>query len=277
MARENTTSNYTWDARYYRVSPLSLMRQRIVCRNGTKGQTEQSSRCVTGIQASGDRKLWWRGFSSTTRVGLTVLAGLLIAEVGRAQEITVGDGVPDRTGTFEEEVILHHWNDETFDVEESSCKPPKISRDFGQVVPLFESPVDAARNVEAIPNFCLAKWHWWLLKDDVLARALRQYAKCVGRVSLLQELMGMKGIDDPTHPSFFDVKNVEEYLPAFEVVQPFQYEKHLVYGVRVAGTRHYKENIKAVLESIKITTANTALCKQTEGQLLNLYNSRGRK
>lgn len=271
MDRKDTTAVSTWHSRCYRVYPMSLVFQRVVCRDGTEGRGEQRSRSVTEIQAGADKKARRDFLSRARSYGCGLLVILSIHSIGRAQDITVGDGIPDRTGAFEEEVMLHSWNDETFDAEEVRCAPPKIRRDFGQVGALFQSPVDAMRQVEAIPNFCLAKWHWWLLKDDVLARALRQYAKCVSRVSLLQELQGFVGIDDPKHPSFFEVKNVEEYLPTFEVVQPFGYEKHLDYGVRVAGIRHYKEHIKAVIESIAITTANTALCKETERQLLTLF------
>jgi hypothetical protein len=167
---------------------------------------------------------------------------------------------------------MHFWNDDTFSVQEEVFSPPALARDFGKVVPVD----DPNRLLNNIPSASLMKWHWWMLKDDVLNRAIRQYSKCVARVSLMQELMGEVGLDDSKHKDFGLIKQGEEYLPAFEVVQPFDYERGLDW-VYIAGKRHYQENLKAVIESINITVGNRTACEATENAYKAYFLSKFRR
>jgi hypothetical protein len=202
---------------------------------------------------------------------LSCIGGILIAGAVRAEDFTVADGIPDRTGRVEREVVMHFWSDDTFSVKEEVFSPPALGRDFGKVV-----SVDPNRLLNNIPSASLMKWHWWMLKDDVLNRAIRQYSKCVARVSLMQELMGEVGLDDPKHKDFGLIKQGEEYLPAFEVVQPFDYERGLDW-VYIAGKRHYQENLKAVIESINITVGNRTACEATENAYKAYFLSKFRR
>ena len=193
-----------------------------------------------------------------------ILFIFLLSSVTQAQEFIVEDGIPNHASGFERPVILHFWDDETFSIKEEAFNPPNILRDFGKVQKLLESPVEQGRLVDNIPTASLAKWHWWLFKDDILARALRQYSKCIARLSLMQELMGEIGLDDPKHKDFGLIKQGEEYLPIFEVVQGFDYERDINVGVRIAGKRHYQEAIRAAISSINITVSNIEACTATE-------------
>jgi hypothetical protein len=241
-----------------------------ICSGGAE-DTRRGTRSTARIEDAKDKECR-RVFLCLQNVSrLSCIAGILIAGTVRAEDFTVGDGIPDRTGSFEREVVMHFWDDNTFSVKEEVFLPPVLGRDFGKVV-----PVDSNRLLQNIPTASLTKWHWWMLKDDVLNRAIRQYSKCIARVSLMQELMGEVGLDNPKHKDFFLIKQGEEYLPAFEVVQPFDYERGLDW-VRIAGKRHYEENLRAVIASINITVGNRTACEATEAAYKAYFLSKFRR
>ena len=272
MVHKDTASIDIRNVRHTRVQPVSLMRQRVILRTGTKNSGGGPGQ-DTGARDGENKESGGICRNYKVGVGLTIFGGLLIAASSyvRAEDFTVNDGIPERTNQFEKEVVMHFWDDNTFSVKEEVFSPPVLGRDFGKVV-----PVDPNRLLQNIPTASLTKWHWWMLKDDVLNRAIRQYSKCVARVSLMQELMGEVGLDNPKHKDFGLIKQGEEYLPAFEVVQPFDYERGLDY-VYLAGKRHYEENLRAVIASINITVGNRRACEDTENAYKAYFLSKFRR
>lgn len=273
MDGENTTSNCKRYAGHSWLFPLRFMWQRIVLCYGIKRGSREDGR-ATRLEASPNKdsgRLWpcSQGYSR-----LSCLGGILITLTSGAYgaDFEVSDGIPNRTNDKDKEVMQFFWHDDTQTIEPEVFAPPVILRDFGKVEKIFESPVEASRLVESIPTASLAKWHWWLLKDDVLSRVIRQYAKCVARLAVYQELFGEMTYEDPRHPYFGLIKETEEYLPAFEVVQPFDYERGIGSGVPIAGARHYKENIRAAIDSINGTVDKVALCESTEAAYKAKFN-----
>lgn len=134
---------------------------------------------------------------------------------------------------------------------------PKIEGGFGPSDFLFESPRDAQRVIDSLPNFPIAAWHHWLFGLVMDARAQRQYAGCVERIKQSQRLLGLSPlIDDPSHPLYNTVINVREYQVPFHPMQ--NVDSHY------AAPRLFEAKIhaEAALEHYNITVANLKLCEQ---------------
>lgn len=98
---------------------------------------------------------------------------------------------------------------------------PQVIPDFGPVKYLQGSPLDPSRSVFAIPTYPLALWHWWLF-DQQLKRAQRQYADCVGRIRLAQELLGEYPLidDQKLSPLWPTIRDIREYEVPFNPISP---------------------------------------------------------
>lgn len=171
-------------------------------------------------------------------------------------EPPLGDGIPLPSKTKFFTVNLCYTNDSGEPVCEKATLP-ELEGDFGRVGGIFASPIDARRMLETLPTYALARFHWWVFGADILPRAQRQYADCVGRIRAYQELLKISPlIDGPSSPLLPVVEAVREYRVPMD---PIQRENGLADGppTREDAVRH----AIAAADTVNVTSANTALCE----------------
>jgi len=170
----------------------------------------------------------------------TLLLGLLLCSQVQAQTI-----IP---GKFQKTQVCYNK------AGKAVCEKfnaPTVTPDFGPVKYLQGSPLDPSRSVFALPTYPLALWHWWLF-DQQLKRAQRQYADCVGRIRLSQELLGEYPLidDQKLSPAWPGIKNIREYEVPFNPINPVTLE-------------FARANADAAIFSVNLTVYHIGLCENT--------------
>lgn len=136
-----------------------------------------------------------------------------------ATECFAQDGLPepDRERAFRINIC---YTDQQ-DVERCELSElPELIRDFGEVGYLSTSPLENGRSIENLPNYPIARYHWWLLGFDVLPRLQRKIADTVGQIRVYQTLLGIyPRIDDPDSPRLPLVNALREYLVPMDALQ----------------------------------------------------------
>lgn len=120
------------------------------------------------------------------------------------------------------------------------------------------------REIDAIPTYGLARWHWWLTGFVLLPMAQKQYGECVAQIKVYQELVGhTPAIDAPNSVLHGIIVSVRDYQVPFDALQNHQ-TKTLPPTIEDA-----KAHFAAALVSYNINVYHIGLCKQT----LNWYRS----
>lgn len=178
---------------------------------------------------------------------ITFIVGLFIGTLIDANAQTIGDGVPEPDRDNPEFRLVAYENNgiNVFDY----IQIPGLIRDFGKVNYIEQSPTDPRRNLNNLPNFGLAKWHWWLLGFEVLPRAQRQFSEIIGKIKGYQTLLGESIlIDDPRSPYYLNIISVREYLVPFEPVQNYDNPAALM-----PGLQEQIDHAHAAITSINVT------------------------
>lgn len=143
---------------------------------------------------------------------------ILVTVKAYAEDFTIDDGIPDPNGQFSYSNVV--YMDRFNNLTSEYFRFPLLTRDFGEVGYIAESPLDPSRTLDSIPSFGLAKWHWWLFGFEVLPRVQRTYSDCVGQIKALQKLLRKTPLyDDPKSPTFSEVVATREYMVPFEPIQ----------------------------------------------------------
>jgi len=203
---------------------------------------------------------------------------LLVPSVALGQ---VADGLPDPTGKKTPINICHQAD------SGPTCEvflAPEVTKDTSIVLPVEVSPRDPKRTFDAIPNFGLAKFHWWVFSQGI-HRAQREYTECISRISELQMAKGEIPIDSPNSSEISAISNVREYEIPFEAIQNIN-------TTSLPPTlRDAIEHVKAAAATINAIVAANVTCKdllnkkreefyREQTQLknkLNCYSTRPRK
>ncbi len=181
--------------------------------------------------------------------------GLVFPSFGYAQ--LEGFPSPSRSKFFEINLCYSDKNDAT--VCEAK-KLPELVRNFGNVGYIDASPLDPTRNVANLPNYALARYHWWFLGFDVLPRVQRQYSDCVERVKVYQELLGISPlIDAPGTDSRALVDSIREYLVPMDAIQRYDAD-----FTKAPGLADAIGHAQAAIDSINVTVFYKHVC---EGQI----------
>lgn len=189
---------------------------------------------------------------------------LLLIPTGALAQTLSEDGIPLPTGETTPVNVCYTGEDgkvvtEIFD-------SPEIEKDVGQVPFIDLSVIDPGRLIDDIPTFGLAKWHWWLFGFDILPRAQRQYAQCVERITVYEELLGWSLTTDGVWRE--RILSIMEYTVPFEPVQN-------PYSVKKPPTKkHAIDHIKAAILGVNITVNETGLCTQYAEYLRGLVYAR---
>lgn len=269
MAREDIATFNNRDTGSLGVFPMRIMQERTVLRTRVE-DTNREVESTTSIEKRKDRECRRFLLNSQKFRGLaTAVLVLAFSSVGRAEVFTVGDGIPDRTNQFEQEVAVVCWSDEKKEPYIERFNPPKLIRDFGDLKEKFlASPVDRERAIEGLNTCGQAQWHAWLVEKIFLAAELRGYRSCSDRLSLLMAKNGTPPINAVNHPFYPVLKGQTEYLVPFGEPAPFPYERSYekdsngqYIGVPIATVRHYQEQIRAALASLNLTFELRTLCE----------------
>lgn len=168
-------------------------------------------------------------------------------------------------GEFQEVNVCYAENNQ---VVSESFLAPVVVPNIDPVQPITFSPVDVQRKLENIPNFGLAKWHWWLFSQQ-LFRAQRQYAGCVERVKQSQRLLGLSPlVDEPGSPLRNLILAVREYEVPFDPIQNVS-NKELPPNREIAI-----EHIKAAIAGYNLTVSHVWACTQFANYLEGLVKAR---
>lgn len=163
---------------------------------------------------------------------------------------------PTVVPNVKQDTNVTYYDNSTNKIKSEVFKAPVAKFDDAPVQPLLASPIEASRLIAGLPNFGLAKWHWWLF-GTMLAQAQRQYADCVGRIRQAQELLGELPIDNPANPLYPTVNTVREYTVPFEPIQNF-------YSLtRPPSLEEAKAHAEAALATYNLTVYHIGFCEQT--------------
>ncbi len=175
----------------------------------------------------------------------------------------VPDGIPDPTGKFVPTNICYQSFSgptcETFSA-------PEVSKDISAVKAIVASPRDISRSFDNLPNYGLAKFHWWLFSQGI-HRAQREYAECVAKISELQLLQGEPLIDSPDGVDYPGIVAIKEYEIPFEAIQ------NISGPDRPPSLRDAIEHVKAAVATLNITVAAVFNCHQILGLKRQATNS----
>jgi len=166
----------------------------------------------------------------------------------------IGDGIPeiDRSN-FSEVYISYSINGE---LRQELFKVPSIIPDLAKVKEIAFSPIDPTRNFSRLPNYGLAKFHWWLFGFEVLPRAQRQYSACIGSINEVLQLLKLAPIDDPKSDLYPRIVAIREYVVPFEPIQNL-YDKTSAPDLEAAIA-----HAEAAVFSVNLTVLETKLCEQ---------------
>lgn len=183
----------------------------------------------------------------------------------------IGDGIPEIDRKATPSVINVTYTGENGQLVREPFKVPVTIPDFGDVSYITGSTQDPSRDFFKIPTFGLAKFHWWLFGSDVLPRAQRQYADCVGEIKGYQKLLGMSPlIDDPSSPLYHIVTTIREYVVPFDAVQHVDIRDGSVPPDLFSAQVH----AEASVFSVNLTVYHKGLCRQTAELLHNEVKAR---
>lgn len=194
----------------------------------------------------------------------TAMIPLMILSLSRVVSAQViGDGIPEIDRTAPPTQINVTYTDDNYQLVSEVFNVPVTISDFGDVSYVTGSTQDPTRDPFKIPNFGLAKFHWWLFGFDVLPRVQRQYADCVGEIKAYQKLLGMTPlIDDPSSTLYLIVTSIREYTVPFE---PIQWDND-IYKLppRLIDAQ---TDVQAAIDSVNVTVFHKGLCRETAEQL----------
>jgi len=142
---------------------------------------------------------------------------LFIYRHAYAQVITE-DGIPRILDT-ETSVNLCYSEKDSKDKYITKCEifhAHDIEKDAGKVG--FITDTVTGHTIDSINNFGTAKWAWWLVGFEILPRAQRQYAQCVERVKIFEQMLKITPLIDQgvLRERVFAVM---DYVVPFEAVQ----------------------------------------------------------
>lgn len=107
-----------------------------------------------------------------------------------------------------------------------------------------------------IPNAALAAEHWWM-SFEILMKAQREYADCVGAINENLRRLGQKCmLDQPCHPLYELVMVIREYWVPFNIVEQVGYNTP-------PRREDYVAHFEAGIMSVNQAVYHTNLCKQT--------------
>ena len=204
---------------------------------------------------------------------LAIMSVITMVAVSVANAQVIGDGIPEIDRTAKPSIINVTYTKDGQIISEPFHVPVTIS-DFGDVSYVAGSTQDPNRDFFKIPNYGLAKFHWWLFGFDVLPRVQRQYADCIGEIKGYQKLLGMTPlIDDPSHPLYNIITSVREYTVPFE---PIQFEDDVLNKDYKLPPRLIEAQVDAhaAVASVNITVYHKGLCRQTAELLHNEVKAR---
>ena len=118
---------------------------------------------------------------------------------------------------------------------------------------------------EDVPSVGLAMEHWWL-SFEILMKAQREYAACVGGIN---EQLRRRGqtcmIDQPCHTLYNTVMVIREYWVPSNVVGNVQYSDNITSPRKEDYIAHFQAGI----QSVNLAVYHVGLCNQTLEQLRN--------
>jgi hypothetical protein len=194
---------------------------------------------------------------------LGAISLLALTGIGHVSAQVIGDGIPEIDRKATPSVINVTYTGENGQIISEPFHVPVTIPDFGDVSYVAGSTQDPNRDFFKIPNFGLAKFHWWLFGFDVLPRVQRQYADCIGEIKGYQKLLGMTPlIDDPSHPLYDIVTSVREYTVPFEPIQ-FESEEYNKDYKLPARLIEAQVDAHAAVASVNVTVYHKGLCRQT--------------
>jgi hypothetical protein len=156
-------------------------------------------------------------------------------------------------GQFQEVNVCYEKQGE---VISESFLAPVVAPDTGPVQFIALSPIDSGRQLNDIPSFGLAKWHWWLFAQQ-LFRAQRQYAGCVERIKQSQRFLGLSPlVDEPGSPVRDIIVAVREYEVPFDPVQNTS-NKNLPPSREIAIA-----HIQAAIAGVNLTVLHINACNE---------------
>lgn len=135
---------------------------------------------------------------------------------------------------------------------------PEVIIKYGPMSYLTESNTDPGRMIANLPNYGIARWHWWLFGFVLLPQAQKEYGACVDQIKTYQQLLGEYPlIDDELHPAALTIVSVRDYQVPFDALQ-----NHL--DVTKPPTLvDAKAHTEAALFSYNITVYHIQLCHGT--------------
>lgn len=186
---------------------------------------------------------------------------LLFPSVALAQ---VADGIPDPTGTFTKtNVCFQSPNGPVCEV----FNAPDVTKDLSVVKPIEVSPRDPSRSFDNLPNFGIAKFHWWLF-SQAIHRSQRYYSDCVSKITELQLLLGEPLIDSPSSVDYPGIVAVKEYEIPFEAIQ------NISGPDRPPSLRDAIEHVKAAASTVNNIIFATHSCLNLLNQKRQAFYSR---
>lgn len=132
---------------------------------------------------------------------------------------------------------------------------PVVAPAFGPVQFVDKSPIDPSRDILNFPNFPLAAYHHWLF-SQLLFRAQRQYAQCIGELNVYNKLRGAPAVDAPGQPLYELIQTIREYEVPFHAIAS-------LYPHRPPTLEEAKAHASVALDTYNITVAHVHLCKLT--------------
>lgn len=153
---------------------------------------------------------------------------------------------------------------EIFDAPETIVKN-------GPVPYVFESTTDPGRIVDNLPDYPIARWHWWLFGFVLLPTAQKQYAECVGKIKAYQELLGETPLIDGEGSIWkATIESIREYLVPFDAIQrPSWHPRDVPPTLQDA-----KDHVVAAIIGYNNTVYHTGLCHYTAAYYKSLVVER---
>lgn len=143
-----------------------------------------------------------------------------------------------------------------------------LEKDVGKVD--FISSVFSVTGHDHIDTFGLAKWSWWLFGFEILPRVQRQYAQCVERVKVFEQLLRITPkIDEGVFRE--RVFGVMDYVVPFEAVQILDTVKS-----RPPSLENALAHLDAAIFTVNLTVAERYSCEFYSQSLARRVNRKFR-
>ena len=142
-----------------------------------------------------------------------------------------------------------------------------IEKDAGKVGFITEAVTGHVSH--EIDSFGVAKWGWWLVGFEILPRAQRQYAQCIERVKIFEQMLRITPLVDhgPLRERIFALM---DYVVPFEVMQNI--DTLFLPPTKEDALRH----LEAAVFTVNLTVADRYGCEYYADSLRRRVNRKFR-